>query len=212
MEGGTITAIHQDSKNKRRYHVYINDAFAFDIHEDVMVKYALWKGKEVDPELGKEILAVEEQNKAYQAALRYLGIRPRTARQLEKYLLDKEFAKDLVHAVRQLCEEQGYIDDRSFAKMWVKERLLTKAKSPFVLQMELRQKGVPQEYINEALEQIKSDEELAAARKLVAKKVRHADEPIDYETERKLLAMLMRKGFSSDVIGRIRRELRRFQE
>lgn len=56
MKSGKITAVHRDIKNKHRYHFYIGDELVFSVHEDILVKYQLAKGVEVDDGFVREIL------------------------------------------------------------------------------------------------------------------------------------------------------------
>jgi regulatory protein len=208
MKGGPISAVHQDKKNKYRYHIYIDDEFAFSVHEDILVKYNLLKGVEVDEAFCREVLLAEEEHKAYLLALRYLGIRPRTAQQVIKYLQEKGFTPELARDVCRRCEQQGYINDEAFCRQWVSERLRLKHRSPYVLRMELKQRGVAGDIVDEAVGSISREEELEAARILAAKRLKNVEGTPDQETERKLMAMLMRKGFSASVIQTLRREWR----
>jgi regulatory protein len=212
MKSGRITAVHRDSKNKHRYHVDIEGELAFSVHEDILVKYNLLKGSMLDEAFIKEVLLAEEENKAYLLALRYLGIRPRTSFQVKRYLLEKGIPGELADKIVQRCEHQGYVNDKAFSRQWVQERLRLKPRSAYVLRMELQQRGVDSEIADEAVRAVSREDELEAARKLVAKRLRSSNVPPDPDTERKLLVMLMRKGFSGSVLQQIRREWRQREE
>jgi regulatory protein len=212
MKSGRITAVHRDSKHKHRYHIDIEGEHAFSVHEDILVKYNLLKGSVLDESFIGEVLLAEEENKAYLLALRYLGIRPRTSFQVKKYLRDKGFPGELADKITQRCEDQGYVNDQAFSRQWVQERLRLKPRSAYVLRMELQQRGVDSGIADEAVRAVSREDELEAARRLVAKRLRTRDVPPDPDTERKLLAMLMRKGFSGSVLQQIRRELRQHEE
>ncbi|GAA4701375.1 RecX family transcriptional regulator [Brevibacillus fulvus] len=207
MNQGIITAVYQDQKQKQRYHLYINEQFAFSIHEDILIKFRLFKGTEIDQEFWQGILDAEERHKAYLQALRYLGFRPRSARQLYQYLLTKGYTPEIAEETRQRCETEGYVDDAKFAEQWVQERSRLKGKSGFALRMELQQKGIGADKIADALEQLSPEDEWEAARKAVWKKIRNRSEKLTREEIYKLCAMLQRKGFSPSVISRIKREL-----
>lgn len=197
---GRISSIVQHAKNKQRYHIYVDEQYAFEVHEDILVKYALHKGKEMEPTQFSEILAEEERNKAYVYALRYLGFRPRTSAQVEGYLTEKGFPEELAREIRKRCEDQGYLDDQAFAEQWVRERMLNKSRSLMALRMELRQKGIAEEAIQEASIQVKKSDQVEAAVRVLVKRLRNRTEPLGYEERQKLSAMLMRKGFSHEVI------------
>ncbi|CAM3407671.1 RecX family transcriptional regulator [Brevibacillus invocatus] len=208
MTNGVITGVHQDQKQKQRYHIYVEDAFAFSVHEDILVKYNLFKGNEVDESFYQEIVLAEEKHKAYLAALRYLGIRPRTGNQLQSYLLEKGFSSEIAEEVCRRCKEQKYLDDQAFARQWVDERLRLKPRSSYMLRMELQQRGVEKAIVEEAVSAVSREDELSAARALIEKKVRRLQGPPNPDEERRLLSMLMRKGFSHTIVQQIRGELR----
>lgn len=208
MKSGTITAVHRDNKQKQRYHIDLDDEYAFSVHEDILVKYNLFKGTEVDEAFYSEVLVAEEKHRAYLNALRYLGIRPRTKSQLHSYLLEKGFLPPVAEEVCDRCQEQGYINDEAFAKQWVDERLRLKPRSPYMLRMELQQRGVDRNIVDDAVRGVSREDELIAARALIEKKARRLEGPPEPEEERKLLSMLMRKGFSHGVVQQIRGELR----
>jgi len=208
MKSGVITAIHRDNKQKQRYHIDLDDDYAFSVHEDILVKYNLFKGTELDEAFYREVLVAEEKHRAYLGALRYLGTRPRTKSQLHTYLLEKGFLSDVAEEVCGRCQEQGYIDDKAFARQWVDERLRLKPRSPYMLRMELQQRGVDRGIVEDAVRSVSREDELAAARALIEKKVRRLPGPPERDEERKILSMLMRKGFSNSVVQQIRSELR----
>ncbi len=208
MHSNVITAVRQDGKNRHRYQVFVDGEFAFDVHEDILIAYNLLKGTIIEPGVADEILAAEERHRAYLAALRYLGIRPRTAHQLERYLTEKGFSPELVHDIRRQCQDEGYVDDYAFARQWVSERLYGKQRGTFALRLELAQKGISREIADAAVGEIDPEEELAAARRFAVKRLRRLTGPVDAAKERKLLAALQRKGFSAGTMQAIRRELR----
>ncbi|MGG1661335.1 RecX family transcriptional regulator [Brevibacillus sp. NRS-1366] len=208
MRCGQITSVHRDSKQKQRYHIDLEGEYAFTVHEDILVKYNLFKGTEVDEVFYLEVIVAEEKHKAFLAALRYIGIRPRTSSQLQSYLLEKGFEAQIAEEICRRCKEQGYINDEAFAKQWVDERLRLKPRSPYMLRMELQQRGVEKSIVEDAVKGVSREAELEAARALIEKKARRLQGPPTPEEERKLLSMLMRKGFSHAIVQQIRGELR----
>ncbi|HZG14630.1 MAG TPA: RecX family transcriptional regulator [Candidatus Bathyarchaeia archaeon] len=208
MKSGVITAVHQDSKQKKRYDIYIDDSLAFSVHEDILVKYQLFKGKELEDKQFAEILIAEERNKAFLQALRYLGIRPRSSAQLERYLIEKGHEKEIAKEVCERCERQGYIDDEEFAKQWVRERLKWKQRSSYALRRELQLKGISSDIIHSVMQGISRDDELDAARKFANKRLKGESRPLDIHHERKLLQALARNGFSTTILNQLRSEWR----
>ena len=71
---GKITAIEVQRKNKKRYNVYIDDSFAFGVHEDVLILHKLTVGMELSTAFKEEVLVAEEQSKANKDVYKRQGI------------------------------------------------------------------------------------------------------------------------------------------
>ena len=139
-------------------------------------------------------------------AVRYLGYAARTRKQLRDKMTEKEFSDEAIHAVMQLLTEKGYLDDIAFAQNYIAAKTRYNNYGRRRIVVGLMQKGVGKEDIQAAysayLEQDNENEELEAARralsKRVAKRVNH--ERHEKHEKEKLVAYLMRRGFSYDVI------------
>ncbi|WP_126426547.1 RecX family transcriptional regulator [Brevibacillus marinus] len=207
MNSGLISAVQRDAKQKNRYHVYVDDTWAFSVHQDILVKYRLLQGTAIDADLYAEVLQAEERHKAYLAALRLLGARARTARQLEQCLTHKGYAPEIAREVRTACEQQGYLDDREFARRWVDERLRSRPRGKYALKMELLQQGIDKEIAESVLAALDQRQELTAARRWLAKRLRKIRTPVTPQEAQKLLLALQRKGFSPAVVQAMKKEL-----
>lgn len=205
---GVITAIHRDSKRKQVYLIDLDNEFAFEVHEEVFIKYHLMKGTEVDSNFYAEVLRADQENRAYLAAINYLSYRPRSSMEVKRYLVGKEFSSELAERMVEKCTLQGYLNDELFAKKWVEERLRLKPRGAFMLKMELKQKGIAPSLIEKVLERIAYEQELDAARSLLRGKLARKTGLIDQKTEHKLLQFLLRKGFSHSLVQQVRNEWR----
>jgi regulatory protein len=87
----------------------------------------------------------------------------------------------------------------SFAEMFVRSRRATKGLAAPALRHELRQKGVPADIAERALEEVRPEHERASAEELVAKRLRTMH-GLDREVQtRRLAGFLARKGYSAGV-------------
>jgi regulatory protein len=102
--------------------------------------------------------------------------------------------------------ELGYLDDADFARRWVANRAGVSPRGGRLMEMELRQKGVAQDVAREAIDEADLDD-LAAARALAETRMRRYADLDQPSQRRRLTAFLARRGFSSDVIRTIDREL-----
>lgn len=98
-----------------------------------------------------ELRAAVHRQGAVDQALEYLSYRPRSEAELERKLRGEDFSEDAVrHAVAR-CRELGYVDDLSYARSHVRDRIRLKPRGVRRLRDELRGKGVDDETAEEAI-------------------------------------------------------------
>ena len=102
--------------------------------------------------------------------------------------------------------DAGLIDDAAFARAWVESRHHGRGLSGRALAAELRQRGVNDDQIREAVDELGPDAEVETARQLVARKLAASrGEPPQART-RRLAGMLARKGYPPGLAFRVIRE------
>lgn len=138
--------------------------------------------------------------------LRQLTIAPRTRAQLADTLARRGVPEEVASALLDRFEEVDLVDDEQFSRMWVHSRHTGRGLSRRALRYELRQRGVAEETVREAVDEISPDDELAAARDLVRRRLPalRADDPA--RRTRRLAGMLARKGYGQGVALRAIRE------
>lgn len=205
----TITKIEQGKRHPERFNIFLDGEFALSVHEDVLVKCRLHKGQTVHEDDWRGVLKEEEEAKAKQLALKYVAYKPRTEQEIVRYLREKGFSNAIVATVIAWLTQYRYLDDRAYAKAWVGERRRTKGASRELLRMELRQKGIAEQTIDEALADLSATEEADLAREWAFKRyarVRH----LDWQTvQRRIGSFLARKGYSYSDIASALADLRR---
>ena len=162
-----------------------------------------------------ELTALEDESqfgKLYARAMEYCLTRPRSVKELRDYLWRKTrqikkrspktseiierpgVKSEITEWVLERLIEKKYLDDEKFARFWLEHRFLQKGTSIRRLKLELVQKGIDREMINQLIaENIRSDDE--ELQKIIAKKrYKYADD------QQKFMAYLARQGFSYDDI------------
>ena len=104
-------------------------------------------------------------------------------------------------------QETGLINDREFATAWATSRHNHKKISKRIIAGELRQKGVLQEQIDEAIEAIDDESEYRSAFELGFKKYNTMSRLAPDVQVRRIQSLLQRKGFGFSIISRVLREL-----
>jgi regulatory protein len=143
---------------------------------------------------------------AREIALRRLAVRARSRKELAQDLARRDVPPEAAAQVLDRLAEVGLIDDAAFASQWVESRGSRSGASR--LKQELRQKGVADEHIADAVGGRDDDADLMAARALAQRKVPTMGRLDRAVRERRLGALLARRGFSTAAIRRVLSELR----
>ncbi len=133
---------------------------------------------------------------AREKAMNLLLYRPRSEAELRKRLSDAGYAPEETEDALSYVKRFGYVNDRRFAENYARSRQDRAGRR--VIRAELRQKGVDDALIDEALEELETPEEdiLAA---LLRKKAGPPHEPDEREM-RRLFGFLSRRGFSTSAV------------
>lgn len=130
----------------------------------------------------------------------------RTRRELADKLAKREVPDDVAAELLDRFTDVGLIDDAAFASAWVESRHRSRGLAPRALAQELRRKGVDDEQAKAALEQIDEDDQRAAARALVDRKMRSVRGLDPQVATRRLAGMLARKGYGAGLAFSVVRE------
>jgi len=90
----TITDMKQGVKNPNRVNVFINKMYAFSLDVAQVVDFKLKIGKTVSEDELAEYKKASEFGKAYQRALEWVLMRPRSVRELKDYLRRREMQNE----------------------------------------------------------------------------------------------------------------------
>ncbi|MCF2533093.1 recombination regulator RecX [Yinghuangia sp. KLBMP8922] len=138
--------------------------------------------------------------------LRQLTGQPRTRAQLADALKKRGVPDDVADHVLGRFTEVKLIDDAAFAAAWVDTRHQGRGLARRALARELRQRGVDASLVDEAVERLDPEQELATARALVARRL-PATRRLDRQARmRRLAGMLARKGYGEGLALRVVRE------
>ena len=133
--------------------------------------------------------------------------RAKSKGELLAHLKKRGVEDDIAAAIIFRLQEAGLINDAEFAKAWSQSRHHSKKLSKRIIGNELRTRGVDQNSIDEALDEIDGEDEYRMAFSLAMKKYSTMSK-LEAEVQiRRVQSLLQRKGFSFDLIGRVIREL-----
>jgi regulatory protein len=188
-----ITAIKQQVKRTDRYSIFVDGTYAFSLSESGLIESRLASGQELDAAELKRLKKAAGVDKAYGQALRYVAIRPRSEWEIETYLQRKAVDTAAAREIIQRLQGLDLLNDLAFARSWVANRRILKSVSKRRLSLELRQKRVPSDVIDQALREDPADERQALRDLIEKKRARYPD-------QQKLMQYLARQGFRYDDI------------
>lgn len=193
-----ITSIKQQ-RNKDRVNVYLDDKFGFGIDLDNFVLLHLKVDQELTEKEVEEIVKKAEFQKTLDKLLRFAMVRPRSGKEVRDYFTRKRVPPFLHLELLKKLKHLELLDDEKFAKWWIDQRVQFKNKSKRVIQMELRQKGIDKNIIDDAFGETVIDEG-KMARELLEKKAYKWKKLEPRLARQKMSQYLAGKGFSWDVI------------
>lgn len=193
-----ITKITQQVKRTDRYSIFVDEKYAFSLSESALLESKLASGQELTREQVGEYKKLSADDKLYNQALRYAAMRPRSTWEMDQYLKRKNATSPLSQSILNKLSNIGLLSDEMFARAWVANRRLLKPISLRRLTQELRAKRVPDEIIEQVLQEDDTDE-LSTLRELVMRKRKQ----VKYQDNLKLMQYLARQGFSYDDIKQV---------
>ncbi|UKS29815.1 RecX family transcriptional regulator [Paenibacillus sp. HWE-109] len=197
-----ITLVEKQKKGRHRYNIFINEEYAFSVHEDILIKHRLVKGEIINQQDVEKITIDEERNSAYLKAIRIIGRRPHSAIEVKRKLKEAGYEAAVIDWACEKMAEQNYLNDEEFAKMWTDSRIITQRKGRNLVRQELQQKGIDKELVKNAMETINPDDEFAGAMKLAQTKWKQTSGKT-MDRKRKTGAFLMRRGYTGSIVTKV---------
>jgi regulatory protein len=206
-----ITKITVQKKLKDRYNIFLDDGsgekYAFSVDEEVLIKYKLKKGMELDEFSITEVFFHDDIRKAYHLAVQYLALRMRSEFEIRQYLQKKEIADPIINEVIHKLYHHQFLNDEEFSVAFVRTQMNTTDKGIALIRRELKEKGISDSLIDGALIHYPLDEQIEKASVLANKYYLKNGKDSARVVKQKLEQLLLRKGYSyeiiQDVISRI---------
>ena len=154
---------------------------------------------------------MDDFEKFYKAAIRYLSFRPRSEKELRDYFkrktenLKPQIDKNIIERIIESLTRDKFLNDEEFVRWWVEQRTILKPKASRVIKYELKQKGISKELIDSFYENEESsisdfNKALNLAEKKMVRLGKIEDKRKVYE---KLGRFLASKGFDWDTIKEV---------
>ncbi|MEB3102642.1 regulatory protein RecX [Ferviditalea candida] len=203
-----ITMIKRRSTGDHLYDIYIDGRLELSVHEDIIVKHQLSKGGRLSLDQIASIRMEDQVQRVYQTALKRIARKPHSEMDLRIFLAGKGHPVEQIDQVMQILRERNYVNDEQFALMWAQQRIESDRKGRLWIKQELRRKGISDRIVRQALERMDEEEEYRSALELGMKRWGLLKGE-DRKKWTKLMAYLLRRGYTSETVFRAVEEIRR---
>jgi regulatory protein len=193
-----ITALRLGKGRNKKANVSLDGKRLLKLEPEVALKEGLKVGQELSDSRIEALNKASHRQSCYDAALRYLGYRPRSEYEIKQRLHQHGFDGNSIKAALSRLKEQNLINDSDFARFWRDNRQSFSPRSQWLVRLELKQKKVPEEIIERVVSTIDDVENAYSVAKVKARSLANCD---DYQSFRRRLGdHLKRRGFGYGVI------------
>lgn len=189
-----ITMIKPAVKTQGRFNIFVDTKYSFSLDEQQLLDLKVKRGQEISEQELENLKKESDFGKKYARSLELIMRRIRSEKEIRDYAWRKKWEAEETARVIEKLLSKGYVNDEKFATAWVRSRAALKHISKRKLILELRQKGIASEIIEQTFEQSEDYSEQQALAELVDKKRAR------YPDRNKFTAYLMRQGFRYDDV------------
>lgn len=183
-----------------KYEVVLENNTTIELYEDTILKYNLLISMKIKEEKLHSIIEYNKKFDSYYQALKYINVRVRSKKEIETYLLKKEYNKETINEVIDKLESQGYLNDLVFAKSFVNNKLITTSNGPSKITRELSQYNIGYEDTKIALEQYTKEIQIEKINKHINRIIKSNRNRGNICLKQKILIDLQKEGFDKSLV------------
>lgn len=190
-------------KRPGRYNIFLDGKYAFSAGEKTVAEFVLLKGKELDDEQVEKIRQFDAAAKASDLAAHFLSYEPRTIFEVLQYLKKHEISDEAANSAVNQLNELGYLDDRQYAKLFIKNDLRVGSDGPKSLLRKLTQKGVDPEISQTELDEVMDEDWIEVGQRVIKSMIHQAGKLAQRELKHKMKTKLLMHGFDGGISSEI---------
>lgn len=189
--------------NKKRAKIYLDGEFAFLLYKGEIRDYCIRVGEELSDMIYADITTVLLPKRAKLRAMNLLQKKDYTERQLRDKLSEGLYPGECINEAIEYVKSYRYLDDERYVRDYITYHMPVRSKNRII--QDLTGKGIDRDILLPIVEELYSDDdgdaEYDQVRALLLKK--HYDpQTCDFKEKQKIIAFLMRRGFSMSLIKR----------
>lgn len=167
-----IKIVKYKKSSNGKYKVYLDNNHELLLYEDVILKYNLLLVKEIDESLLIDIDKYNQECDVYFVGLNSIKNRFKSIYDLKITLLKKEYPEKLVDKAIDKLVKQGYLNDRSFTKSFINNKMITTNNGPYKIERELLDKKIDPSIVKEEIEVFNREEQISRIKKLIERGIK----------------------------------------
>ena len=186
--------------DKKRSKVYIDGEFAFLLYKGELRDYNIKINNELSEGIYEEITKELLPKRATRRAMNLLQKKDYTEKQLRDKLSEGLYSGEAVDTAIEYVKSYHYLDDERYIRDYITYHMELRSKNRII--QDLTGKGIKKDAIIPIMEELYSDEENDVEQEQIAVllKKKHYAKDMEYKGKQKIMAFLLRKGYSMDSI------------
>ncbi len=186
-----ITAIISQRNRASRFSVFIDGRYEFSLSNTAVLESKLIQGQTVTTKQMENLKAMASEDSIYDQVSTYAARRLRTKWETAAYLEKLNASPALTESILNKLSNIGLIDDAKYAAAYIHDRQAFRPTSRRTISMELHNKHIPAEVVEQVLGNEQA-EESTALQSLITRKRKQSR----YQDDTKLIQYLVRQGFN----------------
>lgn len=206
-----ITKIEVQKKNQDRVNIYVNNEFFIAIYTELVYRFGLKKGIDIDEDKLKSLLKDEIYIKAKNKALNILSKSDQSEKKIREKL-SYDFEESIIDKVIIFLKNNNFINDDILAQKIVNTNINLNKCGINKIKQNLYIKGINKNSIDEALGDVDYNIEFENAMYLAKKRYNRIKNEDKRKIYQKISQHLAYKGFNYDIIKRVLNKILNFDE
>lgn len=196
-----IIKYKKNSNNK--YTIILDDQRKYIFYEDVILKFNLLLKKEISNFDLEKMSEANLEYDVYYVALNSLRSKFRSTYELETLLKKKQYPSELIDTAIEKLTKQGYLNDRSFAKGFINNKIITTNYGPFRIIRELEKRKINSNIIEDEMILFSSELQIEKIKKIIDSKIKSNRNKGGLILKQKIVDDLKMNGYEYDIISTV---------
>lgn len=150
------------------YEIKFTNEETIKLYDNIILKYNLLINKNITEKQLKEIEHENNKLEAYYLSLKYISIKLRCEKEINKYLTNKKYPKEIIEQTIKKLKEDNYLNRELYLKSYINDKINLSLDGPNKIRKNLNNLGYTNEEIDTYLN-INNEERII---KIIDKKVK----------------------------------------